>query len=147
MTIEQILDAIERMTVAELVRFTTALSARFGVDTKQPPSNVVYTLMGDRIEISEEEPNAWSVYLVNAGDQRVQVIKAVREILHLGLKESKDIVDRAPVLIATMLPTREEADAIASKLHLAGAEVTLESSQIALAASAVFRTAGWGRRG
>lgn len=133
MTIEQILDAIEKMTVAELVRFTVALSVRFGMDIRQTPSNDAYTQISDRVEISEEEPNAWSVYLVNAGDQRVQVIKAVREILHLGLKESKDIVDHAPVLIATMLPTREEADAIISKLHLAGAEVTLESSQIALA--------------
>ena len=117
MTIEQILEAIEQMKVTELNELVKAAEEKFGVSASAPV--MVAGAAGG------EEKTEFDVILANAGASKVGVIKAVREVTGLGLKDAKDLVDNAPKALKEGA-SKEEAEQIKEKLEAAGASVELK---------------------
>ena len=117
MTIEQILEAIENMKVLELNELVKAAEEKFGVSASAP-----VMMAGAVAGAAAEEKTEFDVILAEAGSSKVGVIKVVREITGLGLKEAKDLVDGAPKPVKEGA-TKEEADQIKEKLEAAGAKV------------------------
>lgn len=121
MTIEQILEAIENMKVLELNELVKAAEEKFGVSASAPVM-VAGAVAGGTVA---EEKTEFDVILADAGASKVGVIKVVREITGLGLKEAKDLVDGAPKPVKEGA-TKEEADQIKEKLEAAGAKVEVK---------------------
>lgn len=121
MTIEQILEAIENMKVLELNELVKAAEEKFGVSASAPVM-VAGAVAGGAVA---EEKTEFDVILADAGASKVGVIKVVREITGLGLKEAKDLVDGAPKPVKEGA-TKEEADQIKEKLEAAGAKVEVK---------------------
>ncbi|MDN7229297.1 50S ribosomal protein L7/L12 [Planococcus liqunii] len=119
MTQEQILDAIKEMTVLQLNDLVKAIEDEFGVTAAAP---VAAAAAGGA---AEEEQTEFDVILASAGDQKIKVIKAVREVTGLGLKEAKALVDEAPKAIKEGA-TKEEAEEIKGKLEEVGASVEVK---------------------
>ena len=119
MTIEQILEAIENMKVLELNELVKAAEEKFGVSASAP------VMMAGAATAAAEEKTEFDVILAEAGSSKVGVIKVVREITGLGLKEAKDLVDGAPKPVKEGA-TKEEADQIKEKLEAAGAKVEVK---------------------
>lgn len=119
MTHEQILDAIKEMTVLQLNDLVKAIEEEFGVTAAAP---VAAAAGGAAVE---EEQTEFDVILNSAGDQKIKVIKAVREVTGLGLKEAKALVDEAPKAIKEGA-TKEEAEEIKGKLEEVGAGVEVK---------------------
>ncbi len=122
--IEELLKAIEEMTVLQLSKLVKALEDRFGV-TAAAPMAVAAAPVAGAGEESAEEQTEFDVVLKSAGAQKIQVIKAVRALTSLGLKEAKDLVDSAPSEVKKGV-TKEEAEEIKAKLEEAGAEVDVK---------------------
>ena len=120
MTIEQILEAIENMKVLELNELVKAAEEKFGVSASAPVMTA-----GAVAGAAAEEKTEFDVILAEAGSSKVGVIKVVREITGLGLKEAKDLVDGAPKPVKEGA-TKEEADQIKEKLEAAGAKVEVK---------------------
>ena len=120
MTIEQILEAIENMKVLELNELVKAAEEKFGVSASAP-----VMMAGAVAGGAAEEKTEFDVVLANAGASKVGVIKAVREVTGLGLKEAKEVVDNAPKTLKEAI-SKEEAEAIKAKLEAEGAKVTLK---------------------
>ena len=116
MTIEQILEAIEQMKVTELNELVKAAEEKFGVSASAPV--MVAGAAGGAA--AAEEKTEFDVILANAGASKVGVIKAVREVTGLGLKDAKDLVDNAPKTLKEGA-SKEEAEQIKEKLEAAGA--------------------------
>ena len=121
MTIEQILEAIEQMKVTELNELVKAAEEKFGVSASAPV--MVAGAAGGAA--AAEEKTEFDVILANAGASKVGVIKAVREVTGLGLKDAKDLVDNAPKALKEGA-SKEEAEQIKVKLEAAGASVELK---------------------
>lgn len=121
MTIEQILEAIEQMKVTELNELVKAAEEKFGVSASAPV--MVAGAAGGAA--AAEEKTEFDVILANAGASKVGVIKAVREVTGLGLKDAKDLVDNAPKALKEGA-SKEEADQIKEKLEAAGAKVEVK---------------------
>lgn len=121
MTIEQILQAIEEMKVLELNELVKAAEEKFGVSASAPVGVVV---AGGAAEAAEEK-SEFDVILSNPGSSKVGVIKVVREITGLGLKEAKDLVDGAPKTVKEGV-SKEEAEEVKAKLEAAGAAVEVK---------------------
>ncbi len=121
MTIEQILEAIEQMKVTELNELVKAAEEKFGVSASAPV--MVAGAAGGAA--AAEEKTEFDVILANAGASKVGVIKAVREVTGLGLKDAKDLVDNAPKAVKEGA-SKEEAEQIKEKLEAAGASVELK---------------------
>ena len=119
MTKEQIMEAIEQMTVLELSELVKAIEEEFGVSAAAP---VAVAAAGGAVA---EEQTEFTVELTSAGDQKVKVIKAVREATGLGLKEAKGLVDSAPAAVKEGV-TKEEAEALKAALEEVGASVTVK---------------------
>ncbi|MBO1910763.1 50S ribosomal protein L7/L12, partial [Microvirga sp. 3-52] len=119
MTIEQILDAVKEMTVLELNDLVKAIEEEFGVTAAAPVAAA-----GAAGGAVEEEQSEFDVILTSAGDKKIQVIKAVREITGLGLKEAKAVVDGAPGPVKEGV-AKEEAEELKAKLEEVGASVEL----------------------
>lgn len=119
MTQEQILDAIKEMTVLQLNDLVKAIEDEFGVTAAAP---VAAAAAGGA---AVEEQTEFDVILASAGDQKIKVIKAVREVTGLGLKEAKALVDEAPKAIKEGA-TKEEAEEIKGKLEEVGASVEVK---------------------
>jgi large subunit ribosomal protein L7/L12 len=117
---EEVLDAIANMTVLELSELIKAAEEKFGVSAAAAAVAVAAPAAGGAAAPAAEEKTEFTVVLTKAGDNKVGVIKAVREITGLGLKEAKDLVDGAPKPVKEAVP-KAEADAIAKKLIEAGA--------------------------
>ena len=117
---EQIIEAIESMTVLELSELVKALEEKFGVSAAAP---VAVAAAGGAA--AAEEQTEFTVELTAAGDQKVKVIKAVREATGLGLKEAKAVVDGAPAPVKEGV-SKEEADELKAKLEEVGASVTVK---------------------
>jgi large subunit ribosomal protein L7/L12 len=115
MSKEQILEAIKGMTVLELNDLVKAIEEEFGVTAAAPVA------AGGAVE----EQSEFDVILLEAGASKINVIKAVREITGLGLKEAKDVVDNAPKAVKEKV-AKEEADAVKAKLEEAGAKVEVK---------------------
>ncbi len=120
MTIEQILEAIENMKVLELNELVEAAEEKFGVSASAPVA-----IAGAAAGGAAEEQSEFEVILESAGSSKINVIKAVRGITGLGLKEAKELVDNAPKTLKEAAE-KEEAEEIKSKLEEAGASVTLK---------------------
>ena len=121
MTIEQILEAIEQMKVTELNELVKADEEKFFVSDSAPV--MVAGAAGGAA--AAEEKTEFDVILANAGASKVGVIKAVREVTGLGLKDAKDLVDNAPKALKEGA-SKEEAEQIKEKLEAAGASVELK---------------------
>ena len=119
MTIEQILEAIEQMKVTELNELVKAAEEKFGVSAA-----AAVAVAAGPVEAAEEKTE-FDVILANAGASKVGVIKAVREVTGLGLKDAKDLVDNAPKTLKEGA-SKEEAEQIKEKLEAAGASVELK---------------------
>lgn len=123
-TKEQVIEFIENMTVIELAELVSELEDKFGVSASAP---VAMMAAGPAAggEAAAAEQTEFTVELTAAGDKKVQVIKAVREITGLGLKEAKALVDGAPAPVKEGV-SKEEAEEMKGKLEEAGASVTVK---------------------
>jgi large subunit ribosomal protein L7/L12 len=119
MTKEQIIEAVKSMTVLELNDLVKAIEEEFGVTAAAPVA------AGGAAVAAVEEQTEFDVILASAGDQKIKVIKVVREITGLGLKEAKDLVDNAPKAIKEGV-AKEEAEEIKAKLAEVGANVEVK---------------------
>jgi large subunit ribosomal protein L7/L12 len=124
-TKEEILDAIANMTVLELSELLSEFEEKFGV-TAAAPVAVAAAGGGAAAEApAEEEKDEFDVVLTSAGDKKIQVIKAVRELTSLGLKEAKDLVEAAPKAVLEGA-SKDDAEAAKAKLEEAGGSVELK---------------------
>lgn len=121
MTTQEFIDAIKSMTVLELNDLVKACEEEFGVSAA---AGVVVAAAGPAAA-AEEEKTEFNVELTEAGAEKVKVIKVVREITGLGLKEAKDLVEGAPKVVKEGA-SKAEADDIKKKLEEVGAKVTLK---------------------
>ena len=119
---QELIDAIKELTVLELNDLVKACEEEFGVSAAA--GVVVATTAGDAGP-AEEEKTEFDVELTEVGPNKVKVIKVVREVTGLGLKEAKDLVDSAPKVLKEAA-SKEEADEIKGKLEAEGAKVTLK---------------------
>jgi len=122
MTKEQIIEALKGMNVLELNELVKAIEEEFGVQAAAP---VAVVAGGAAAGPAQEEKTSFDVILADAGASKINVIKVVREITGLGLKEAKALVDEAPKPIKEGV-SKEEAEEIKAKLEEAGAKVELK---------------------
>lgn len=120
MTKEQIIEAIKAMTVLELNELVKACEEEFGVSAAAPVA-----VAGAAAAPAEEEKDEFDVVLEYVGSEKIKVIKVVREITGLGLKEAKELVDNAPKPIKEAI-SKEDAEKLAEDLKAAGAEVEIK---------------------
>lgn len=120
---EELLETIGNMTVLELSEFVDAFKEKFNVTAVAAP--VAVAGGGAGAEAAAEEKDEFEVVLEGVGDKKIQVIKVIREITSLGLKEAKELVDSAPSTVKEAV-TKAEADEIKSKLEDVGASVALK---------------------
>ena len=123
MTKEEIMEAIEGMTVLELSELVKAMEEKFGVSAAAPVA--VAAAGGAAAGAAAEEKSEFNVMLTAVGDKKINVIKAVREATGLGLKEAKALVDGAPAAVKENAP-KAEAEELKKKLEEAGATVELK---------------------
>ncbi|MCM1539646.1 MAG: 50S ribosomal protein L7/L12 [Blautia sp.] len=121
MTAQELIDQIKEMTVLELNELVKACEEEFGVSAA---AGVVMAAPGAGAAV-EEEKDEFDVELTEVGAEKVKVIKAVREITGLGLKEAKDLVDGAPKVVKEAA-SKADAEEIKKKLEEVGAKVTLK---------------------
>ncbi|MGG1313114.1 MULTISPECIES: 50S ribosomal protein L7/L12 [Cohnella] len=121
MSKESIIEAIKGLSVLELNELVKAIEEEFGVTAAAP----VAVVAGGAAAPEAAEQTEFDVVLVDAGASKINVIKVVREITGLGLKEAKDVVDNAPKALKEKV-SKEEADAIKAKLEEAGAKVEVK---------------------
>lgn len=121
--IEELVEQISNLTLGEAAELKTALEDKFGVTAAAPVA--VAAAPGGGSAAAEEEQTEFTVELTDAGSQKINVIKAVREITGLGLKEAKDLVESAPSAVKEDA-SKEEAESVKKKLEEAGAKVTLK---------------------
>ena len=124
MTREDIIKAIEEMSVLELSELVKELEDKFGVSAAAP-AMMMPAAAGAVAAPVEEEQTEFDVILAEFGANKISVIKVVREITGLGLKEAKELVDAAPKPVKEQV-TKEEADEMVKKLEEAGAKVELK---------------------
>jgi large subunit ribosomal protein L7/L12 len=125
---EQLISTLEEMTVLELNTLVKQLEERWGVSAAAPVAvagTAAPAAGGAAPAAAEEEQTEFDVMLTEIGANKIQVIKAVRELTSLGLKEAKDVVDSAPKAVKTGVP-KEEAEAARAKLEEAGAKVEVK---------------------
>ncbi|PLV59184.1 50S ribosomal protein L7/L12 [Thermotoga sp. KOL6] len=128
MTIDEIIEAIEKLTVSELAELVKKLEDKFGVTAAAPVAVAAAPVAGGAAGAAQEEKTEFDVVLKSFGQNKVQVIKVVREITGLGLKEAKDLVEKAgtPDAVIKSGVAKAEAEEIKKKLEEVGAEVELK---------------------
>jgi large subunit ribosomal protein L7/L12 len=125
MSTDDLLAQFEQMTILEVSDFIKAFEERFGVTAVAQVASAPAASNAPAAEAPVEEQTEFTVVLTSAGAQKINVIKAVREITQLGLKEAKALVDEAPKPIVENV-ARDRADEVANKLKEAGAEVDVK---------------------
>ena len=125
MSKNDMIEAIKGMTVIELSELVKALEDEFGVSAAAPVAVTAAPAAGAAPEEAPEEKTAFDVVLTSFGDQKIQVIKVVRALTGLGLKEAKDVVEGAPKPIKEGV-NKDEADEAKKRLEEAGASVELK---------------------
>jgi large subunit ribosomal protein L7/L12 len=123
-TREDVVTFIENMSVLELSQFIKDLQERFGVSAAMPMA-MPQAAGGTAVEAPPEEKTEFDVILNNAGDKKIQVIKVVRAITGLGLKEAKDLVDGAPKAVKEKV-SKEESEELKKQLEEVGATVEIK---------------------
>ena len=121
LTAQELIDAIKELSVLELNELVKACEEEFGVSAA---AGVVVAAAGPAAAV-EEEKTEFDVELTEVGSEKVKVIKVVREVTGLGLKEAKDVVDSAPKVVKEAV-TKEEAEELKKKLEEVGAKVTVK---------------------
>ncbi len=120
------LEAIEKMSVLELSELVKAIEEKFGVSAAMPMMmGAMPTAAGEEAGEKAEEKSTFNVEITEGGTQKIAVIKVLREITSLGLKEAKDLVDAAPKVVKEGV-SKAEAEEIKKKLEEAGAKVVLK---------------------
>lgn len=122
LTTDEIIDALKEMTLLEASELVKAIEDTFGVSAAAPAAVVAAPAAG---AAEAEEKTEFDVVLEGFGDNKIQVIKAVRELTNLGLKEAKEVVEGAPKAVFEGAK-KEDAEAAKEKLEAAGAAVTLK---------------------
>jgi large subunit ribosomal protein L7/L12 len=122
--IEKLLEEISSLTLMEAAELKTAMEEKFGVSAAAPVMMAAAPAAGAPAAAAEEQTE-FDVELTEAGDKKLNVIKAIREITGLGLKEAKDAVEGAPTIVKEAAQ-KAEAEDIKKKLEEAGAKVTLK---------------------
>jgi large subunit ribosomal protein L7/L12 len=123
LTRDEMLEAIENMTVLELSELVKAIEERFGVSAAAPVA--MAAMPGAPVAAEEAEQTEFDVILTSCGDKKIQVIKVVREITGLGLKEAKGLVDEAPKAIKEAV-SKDEAEEIKNKIEEVGGVVEIK---------------------
>lgn len=121
----QIIEAIKGMSVLELNELVKACEEEFGVSAAAPVAVAAAPAAGGAGAPAAEEKTEFDVILAAAGDQKIKVIKVVRELTGLGLKEAKDLVDGAPKPVKEAV-SKEDAEAMKAKLEEVGAKVEVK---------------------
>ena len=125
-TKEEVLEAISKMSVMDLVELISEMEEKFGVTAAAPVAVAAAPAVGDSEDsASGDEQTEFEVILQGVGDNKIAVIKAVRSITGLGLKDAKDIVEGAPKSLKESV-SKEEADEMKNQLEEAGASVELK---------------------
>src|SRR2546422_3296520 len=128
-TKEEILDSIATMSVLELSELLKEFEEKFGVTAAAPVAAAAPAAAGGGAAAeAEEEKDEFDVVLLAAGDKKIQVIKEVRALTSLGLKEAKDLVDGAPQPVMERVP-KEQAESAKEKLEAAGATVEVKKGR------------------
>ncbi len=122
--IEKILGSIEKMTVLEMAELVKALEDKFGVSAAAPMAMMAAPAAGAAAG-ADEEKTEWDVVLTETGEKKFQVVKVIRQVTDLGLKEAKDIVDN-PGQVVKKEVSKDEAEEVKKKLEEAGAKVELK---------------------
>jgi len=122
LTAQELIDAIKELSVLELNDLVKACEEEFGVSAA---AGVVVAAAGGDAAAAVEEKTEFDVELTEVGPNKVKVIKVVREVTGLGLKEAKEVVDSAPKAVKTGV-SKEEAEELKTKLEAEGAKVTLK---------------------
>ncbi|HOE15707.1 MAG TPA: 50S ribosomal protein L7/L12 [Candidatus Paceibacterota bacterium] len=121
--VQDILSKIDSLSVLELTDLVKALEEKFGVSAAMPIAAA--TVASNNASTEEEEKSSYTVILQSPGEAKIQVIKVVRDVTGLGLKEAKDLVDAAPKPVKENIP-KTDADDLKKKLEEAGATVELK---------------------
>jgi large subunit ribosomal protein L7/L12 len=124
-TKEEVFGFIDNMTILDMSKFIKEFEERYGVTAAAPIAIAAMPGAGAAAAPEVEEKTSFDVVLTAAGDKKIQVIKVVRELTSLGLKEAKDLVDGAPKAVKTGV-SKEEADSIKAKLEEQGASVEIK---------------------
>lgn len=120
---QSLVSEIEKMSVLDLAELVKILEEKFGVSAAAPAMMMAGPAAG--AEAQAEEKDSFDIEITEAGANKISVIKAVRELTEMGLKDAKDLVDAAPKVVKEGVK-KEEAEAIKAKLEEAGAKVTLK---------------------
>jgi large subunit ribosomal protein L7/L12 len=123
--VEQALAIIEGMTVLELAELVKAMEVKFGISAAAPVAVAAAPAASAAAAAPAEEKTEFTVMLIDVGANKINVIKAVRELTNLGLKESKDLVEAAPKAIKENV-NKDDAAAAKAKLEAAGAKVEVK---------------------
>ena len=124
-TKEQVVEFIENMSVLELAELVKELEEKFGVSAAAPMAVAAAPAAGGEAAAAVEEKDEFDVVLTAAGDKKINVIKVVRAVTGLGLKEAKDLVDGAPQTVKEAA-SKDDAESIKKQLEEAGASVELK---------------------
>ncbi|MEW6584560.1 MAG: 50S ribosomal protein L7/L12 [Nitrospirota bacterium] len=125
-TKEQVFEFIDNMTILDMSKFVKEFEERYGVTAAAPVAIAAMPGAGAAAAAPEvEEKTSFDVILSAAGEKKIQVIKVVRELTSLGLKEAKDLVDGAPKPVKTAV-SKEEAESVKAKLEEQGATVEIK---------------------
>ena len=122
---EEMIEAIKGMTVLEVADLVKALEEEFGVSAAAPVAVAAAPGAGDGADAAAEEQTEFTVHLIEMGPKKINVIKAVREVTTLGLKEAKDLVEAAPTAVKEDV-SKEDAEVAKEKLEGAGATVEIK---------------------
>ena len=125
LSVDDILDGIKELSIIEAAELSKKIEDEFGIQAAAPMAAGVAAGPGGGAEEEAEEQVEFDVILVHPGDKKIQVIKEVRALTSLGLKEAKDLVDGAPKPVLERVP-KEQADAAKEKLEAAGAAVEVK---------------------
>ncbi len=123
--IEDIIEAVKGLTVLELSQLVKALEEEFGVSAAAPVAVAAAPAAGGAPAATEEEQTEFDVILAEVGEKKIQVIKVVREITGLGLKEAKDLVEGAPKPVKEKV-SKADAEALKKKIEAEGAKVQIK---------------------
>jgi large subunit ribosomal protein L7/L12 len=123
--IDKIIESIDKLTVMELAELSKALQDKYGVSAAMPVAAAAVPGAAAGAGEAEEEKTEFDVVLDAIGDKKIQVIKVVRELTSLGLKEAKELVDGAPSTVKEGV-TKEDAEAAKTKLEEVGATIKIK---------------------
>ncbi len=125
LSVEDLLDQIGNLTLIEAAELKKLMEEKFGVTAAAPMAMAVMPGAGAAPAAAAEEKTEFDVILTSVGDKKIEVLKVVREVTGLGLKEAKDLVDSAPKPLKEKIK-KEDADAMKAKLEAAGAKVEIK---------------------